>query len=220
MTQASAISAASTASTSSTTSPKRYHPALVSLHWLIAILIFGTALLAGDGGEGGERGRQAATGFAGLSTLSIHMILGILILVLLIVRLIIRWRTQRPGWASTGSALLDKVGELTHWALYIFTFGMTITGIILAAQTNRLVRAFGFAPARPTGQFTPGQFPPPGQFREGGEGAFRFGLGRLHGMIWVLLILLILLHIGAALYHQFFIKDNLMGRMWYGKQEA
>ena len=48
----------------------------------------------------------------------------------------------------------------------------------------------------------------------------RFGLGGLHGMIWVLLILLILLHVGAALYHQFFIKDNLLGRMWYGRQEA
>src|SRR6266498_827790 len=35
--------------------PKRYHPALVALHWLIAILIFGTALLAQEGeGEGGR----------------------------------------------------------------------------------------------------------------------------------------------------------------------
>ncbi len=50
-------------------------------------------------------------------------------------------------------------------------------------------------------------------------GEFRFGLGGLHGMIWVLLLLSILLHVGAALYHQFFIKDNLFKRMWFGKQE-
>jgi cytochrome b561 len=31
-------------------------------------------------------------------------------------------------------------------------------------------------------------------------------------------LLLVLLHVGAALYHQFFLKDNLLGRMWYGKQ--
>jgi cytochrome b561 len=33
-----------------------------------------------------------------------------------------------------------------------------------------------------------------------------------------LLLLLILLHIGAALYHQFLKKDHLLGRMWFGKQ--
>src|ERR1044071_5694305 len=31
---------------SSTVSPKRYHPALVTLHWLIAILIFGAFFIA------------------------------------------------------------------------------------------------------------------------------------------------------------------------------
>src|SRR5512142_2176897 len=37
--------------------PKRYHPALVALHWLIAIMIFGAFFLAhGNEGEG-ERGR-------------------------------------------------------------------------------------------------------------------------------------------------------------------
>src|SRR5512138_1031030 len=35
--------------------PKRYHPALVALHWLIAILIFGTALLVQENEGGRER---------------------------------------------------------------------------------------------------------------------------------------------------------------------
>jgi len=34
--------------------PKRYHPALVALHWLIALLILGTVLLVQEN-EGGER---------------------------------------------------------------------------------------------------------------------------------------------------------------------
>ena len=41
---------------SSLTLPKRYHPIVVTLHWLVAILIFVTALLANDGE--GERGRS------------------------------------------------------------------------------------------------------------------------------------------------------------------
>jgi cytochrome b561 len=201
--------------------PTRYHPAIVALHWLIPILIFATAFLAqgGGGGEGRREFRPGSTppagfqpgvppaGFrpperaGGASTINIHMTLGILILVLLIVRLILRWLTARPEWASTGSKLLDRVGELTHWALYLFTSLMTITGIVLASQRNLLQRLLGIAT---TAQVS---------FRRGG-----FSLGEFHGLIWVLLVLLVALHIGAALYHQFFVKDNLMARMWFGKQ--
>ncbi len=108
---------------------------------------------------------------------------------------------------------------------------MTITGLALALQTNRLARVFGGAAAAPgrfgTGQFQPGQLPPPGGFRSGGEGGEgfeggflrggRFFLGAFHGASWTLLLLLILLHIGAALYHQFLRRDNLLGRMWFGR---
>ena len=174
--------------------PKRYNPALVSLHWIIAILIFSTFLLAGDS-EGG-----AAATIAGIPTIGIHMLLGITILVLLIIRLIVRWRTEHPDWASTGNRFLDKVGEITHWALYVFVFGMTITGISLAARGNRFARTFGLASAAPSGQFRPRGF----------------SIGMFHGLIWFFLSLLILLHVGAALYHQFILKDNLLGRMWYG----
>ncbi|HCR72606.1 MAG TPA: hypothetical protein DIW23_14275 [Anaerolineae bacterium] len=31
------------------------------------------------------------------------------------------------------------------------------------------------------------------------------------------MIALVVLHTGAALYHQFIRKDNLIGRMWFGK---
>ena len=213
--------------------PKRYHPALVVLHWLTFILIFAAFFIrSGDGGEG--RGGSLIPNF---SDLGLHMILGLTVLLVLLIRLVVRWRTKRPDWASTGSSFSDKIGELTHWALYLFTFGMVITGIILAMQGNRLARTFGiggtsvpqFAQGQrpPEGQFQPGQFPPPGRgegegFRPGGGGFGRgnplFILGRLHGLIWVVLFLLILLHIGAAFYHQFFVKDNLLGRMWFGRQ--
>jgi cytochrome b561 len=196
---------------------KRYHPLLVTLHWLIAILIFATAYFAIGFGEG-EGGRGFVT-IAGFQPIAIHMLLGILTLILLVVRLIVRWRTQKPAWATTGSVILDKIGGWTHALLYFFTFAITITGITLATQTNRLARALGFSgSASQVGGGFPGQF----AGRGGGEGfrgeGFRFGLGAFHGLSWVLLLLLILLHIGAALYHQFLKKDHLLGRMWFGKQ--
>src|SRR5512142_2920044 len=118
------VASSSDAQTSPSVKPRRYHPALVALHWLIAILIFGTALLA-QGNEGGrERGegrnfRPPASqpgnlpqpgfpqgGFppqAGnqniFSRIGIHMIAGIAILALLLIRLIVRWTTKHPDWA-------------------------------------------------------------------------------------------------------------------------
>ncbi len=228
--------------------PTRYHPAVVALHWVIALLIVVTAYLAIGGGEEGRRLGGAT--IAGLPILGIHMILGILVLVLLVVRLVIRWRTRQPAWATVGSPILDKVGVVTHWGLYILTFAITITGLILALQTNRLSRVFTpssaarnqFASGQqqpgqlpPGGQSQPGQSLPFGQFqggefpRGGSEGGFARGsfsrgggffLGAFHGLSWTLLLLLIVLHVAAALYHQFLRKDNLLGRMWFGRRFA
>ena len=196
--------------------PKRFHPALVALHWLIAILIFGAFFLV-QGGEG-DRGRfrpgqgqsnfqpqiqgqgfpqggfpQQGGGAQGIfSTIGFHMIFGLTVLILLVVRLIVRWTTKHPEWASAGNKYFDWIGVLTHWGLYILTFGMVITGIILADQRGQLVRTFGI-----------GSTPVCGAFGRGG-----FSLGMFHGGIWILLVLLMAVHIGAALYHQFILKDN------------
>lgn len=213
-------------------SPKRYHPALVVLHWLIAILIFGSFFLAK--GNEGERERfrpgqgnlpsqglqqgnppqnfqpgQAVQGGAPpqvanqniFSAIGLHMIVGISVLVLLLIRMLVRLMTRHPAWATAGNPLFDWVGNLTHLGLYVLTFAMAVTGIILANQRGVLARVFGV-----------GSTPAPGTYLRGG---FRFGM--LHGGIWTLLLLLIILHVGAALYHQFILKDNLMGRMWFGK---
>jgi cytochrome b561 len=212
--------------------PRRYHPVLVTLHWLIAVLIFATAFLALSGE--GEGFRRAGPTILGLPTLGIHMILGLTVLVLLVVRLGVRLSTRQPEWATAGSGLLDKIGVVTHWGLYIFTFAITITGLILALQTNRLARVFGLGgnipPQITQAQPRTGQFPPSGEFQPGQtrprgfEGRFPrsggFFLGAFHGLSWTLLLLLIVLHVGAAFFHQFWRRDALLGRMWFGNRYA
>ena len=226
---------ASTNTSPSEIAPRRYHPALVVLHWLIAILIFAAFFLGQENEGGRERFRPGQGNFPPqgfqqgnppqnfqpgnppqgfpqggfpqqgggniFSRISLHMILGLTVLVLLIVRLLVRWRTRHPEWQSAGNRFFDWVGNLTHIGLYLLTFAMVITGIILADQRGILARTFGI-----------GSTPTPGSFRRGG-----FSLGFFHGGIWTLLLLLIILHVGAALYHQFILKDNLLGRMWFGK---
>jgi cytochrome b561 len=40
----------------------------------------------------------------------------------------------------------------------------------------------------------------------------------VHGTMFSLLFILILVHVGAAFYHQFILKDRLLSRMWFGKR--
>ena len=132
------------------------------------------------------------------------MILGIVTLVLLTVRLFARWFTKHPDWVTAGNTFFDLVGKVTHFGLYFFTYSITVTGIIMASQRGLFARVLGIgtAVARGVG-------------RRGFDG---FALGAFHGLSWSLLFLLILPHVGAALYHQFVLKDNLLSRMWFGRQ--
>jgi cytochrome b561 len=201
---------------------QRYSPIQVILHWLIAALVLITPLLASEG-EG--RGQPA---IAGLPVIGWHMIFGISILVLLVIRLLIRLLNRHPDWATTGNALLDRIGQWTHAALYFFTFAVTVTGLIFAIQTNRLAATFGGAPREfAPGIGQPGTFQPPAGARpEGGEqrGGFgggiravgRFVFRAFHELSWKILLALIILHVAAALYHQFIRRDHLLGRMWFG----
>ena len=242
MTTDSLPNAAATNTPVANATPKRYHPLLVTLHWLIAVLIFGAFFLA-KGGEN-ERGRFRPEGQPGnfpqqgfqngqgqgngqgfgsnnngqgfpqggfpqqsqsiFSTIGLHMLFGLTVLALVIIRVIVRYATKRPEWATAGNKFFNWIGELTHFGLYLLTFAIAITGIFLADQRGILARTFGI-----------GSTPTPGSFRRGG-----FSIGFLHEGVWTLLVLLLILHIGAALYHQFILKDNLLSRIWWGKDKA
>jgi cytochrome b561 len=75
----------------------RYHPLLVTLHWLLAFLIIaalfvGYFLLAPMSNSSPEKVR----------ILMVHMSVGMLILVLTIIRCVVRMLTSRPQAATIG----------------------------------------------------------------------------------------------------------------------
>ncbi|MBI5953574.1 MAG: cytochrome b/b6 domain-containing protein [Chloroflexi bacterium] len=166
--------------------PKRYSPLWVTLHWVIALLIFITFYLGIS--------TQDIPSTEKVGILRWHMPLGITVLLLMIVRFVVRWRTPHPEPATVGNALLDKIGEWTHYLLYIFAILMPLTGTLLSVTYNLAPVVFG------------------------GEGSLPRGMtSMVHGLIGPIFGLLILLHILAALYHQIIRRDNLLARMWYGK---
>ncbi len=228
--------------------PSRYHPALVTLHWVIVLLVlvnlfiglfvFAPALNAGGG----------AIFRIPQPLVAVHIAVGISILVLLVVRFAVRLRTRKPAPAGAGSPALNTLARLVHYALYVVLFALTVVGLIFAVQTNRLQRAFfgggprfasagtgnfgGFpnaqsSPGNPSfgnGANSPSFGNQPGAtpgFRGNGFRGSRAGFGSfllpLHLDLAILLGVLLIIHLSAALYHQFILKDHLIGRMSYGK---
>ena len=173
---------------------KRYHPALVSLHWLVAVLII-VALLMGSNvlnqipNDNPEK----------LLALKLHMLTGLTILVLMIVRLLIRVRTQKPPQADAGNAVLNKAGVAMHYFFYLLVFAMAGSGIataFIAGVPDIVFNNSGVALAENFNDILPRLF---------------------HGVIAKILFAMIILHFLGALYHQFVRKDGLLSRMWFGK---
>jgi cytochrome b561 len=172
--------------------PKRYHPLLVSLHWLVAILVALNLYVGRFVFSIRDYPDRAA---------AIHMVAGIAILVLVIIRFVVRVGSQRPADATSGSKLLETLAKAVHYGLYILLLVITVVGATFSLQSGRLARTFfGGGPA---------SGPPPDLV---------FLLRGVHGLTANLLLVLVVLHVLAAIYHQFIVKDNLIPRMWYGKR--
>jgi cytochrome b561 len=177
--------------TTNQTAPKRYHPVHVTLHWLVALLTF--VLLFG-----GLFVFPRVPNAEEAPLLGFHKMAGIFLGLFMIARLITRYVFKRPAPADAGHPVLNVIGKIVHFLLYVGVFTMMFTG-------DSLDEAYGLEGIlKGNGETIP-------------ENLFIYPERLLHGNIGYVMIALIVLHTGAALYHQFIRKDNLIGRMWFGK---
>jgi len=170
----------------------RYQPVLVVLHWLVALVIIGLLCLGCF-----VLANMPNSDPNKLDILVWHMSGGMFVLVLMILRLIIRRWSARPAMAVTGSPLLDRLASLAHSGFYVIVFLMIATGWT-------------------TGWFISDVFQP-----NGGSLPDNFAVFpsfRAHAALATLLAIMIVVHVAAALYHQFVLKDGRFRRMWFGKR--
>ena len=174
------------------TLPKKYHPIQVTLHWLVVVLVI-AAFVMGKTMSGLPNDANK------LAPLALHMGVGIFTLLVIVIRFVTRMKLPKPAPATAGNAFFDWVGKVVHYALYLLVFLTAISGMSLSMQAGLVPIVFGGSGA-----------PLPADF-------FEFTARMMHGFIVPALLLLVFLHVGAALYHQFILKDNLLARMGYGK---
>ena len=172
-------------------SSKQYGAVAVTIHWVSALLIF---VLLGSGFKAGNA--EAST--AKIDVLQVHISIGIAILLLTLAR--IAWwifADKKPDPLEMGK-WQDRGARAVHYMFYVVILGMVASGIGMIVLS-------GAAPIIFDGSNT--TLPD-----------FWDYLPRIpHGIGARLIILLLVLHAGAALYHHFFKKDGLLHRMWYKK---
>ncbi|MDR0776746.1 MAG: cytochrome b/b6 domain-containing protein [Azonexus sp.] len=170
---------------------KRYHAALVALHWLLALLMvvelgLGSTFLKHTPNDMPEK----------LLALRNHMAAGNLILILTLIRLAVRLKTAHPPPAYGTRVAWNQLTAAGHYALYLLPVLAAVSGLALAVQTDLpqvVFKGIGHLPADFSGH----------------------AARAAHGLLAKLLIVLIAGHALAALYHQFVRKDGLLRRMGF-----
>lgn len=172
----------------------RYHPLLVALHWLIALLIIGNL-------AGGKLLLESLSDSdpAKLEVLRLHMLGGLTILLLLVGRVVTRFATARPGPAHD-SRPLNWLAAASHAGLYLASLAMAVTGLGVA----QLAGLFPLLEGKPV------TLP---------EDWSAIAPHAGHELFSNVLIALIVLHFAGALYHMAK-RDGAARRMWFGKRVA
>jgi cytochrome b561 len=173
----------------------RYHPLLVALHWLLALLIIATLIL----GFFGLAPMPNSDPFK-IDVLRVHMAGGMLILFLMVVRFVVRMATSRPPPATTGYPGLDRIAPFSHYGFYVLVVLMAGTGLATALLSGLNTVVFGASGA-----------PLPLDLKI-------YPARIAHGFIALLFVGLITLHVVAAFHHQFIRKNGLFGRMFFGQR--
>lgn len=168
---------------------KRYHPALIVLHWLLAIAIAGVFVMGAFVLDHMKNDVPEK-----MQLLQMHVIGGLSILILTIVRLIVRIKTDKPAPVVTDNAKMDKVGVGVQHLLYLMSFLAALSGMAVAIKTDLINVLFNHVGTLPA------------DF----EGVAAHGV---HAVMAAGLILLTLVHVAGALKHHFILKNGMLSRM-------
>ncbi len=178
----------------------KYDGTAMLLHWVTALLIifmlaFGEELI-----EAGEEFEEAGEAFAGTFLPSIHVSIGVAILALTLLRLLWRVTHTAPPLPVTMKPWEVAVSKLAHLAFYALLIGIPLTGWLAFGDFVREEPAM--ASLRVFGLFALPAAPALGEAAK-----------ELHEIGSNAMIVLVALHVLAAVKHQFLDNDGVLWRM-------
>ena len=169
-----------------------YSHAARGFHWLVAALVL-TSIPIGI-----TMVNVPNLGATGDTLFHLHRSIGALVLFIMTARLIYRLRNPAPPLPADMPAQLQTAAHATHWMLY----GLLIVQPILGWVATSAYRApvlffwlFDLPPIWPENR------------------AFSEAMFRVHMGLGIIIATLIVVHIAAALYHHFVLKDRVLMRM-------
>jgi cytochrome b561 len=171
--------------------PDRYTRTAITMHWLIALLIFAAFPL-------GVYMHELPLSPDKLRLYSYHKWIGVTIFLLALIR--VSWRaTHRPPPMPESMAEWEKLAaHATHYALYALIFIIPVSGWLMSSAKGFQTVWFGVLPLPDL----------VGKNKELGD-----MLLEVHKVLNFLLFGLVLAHIGAALKHHFIERDDILARM-------
>lgn len=180
---------------------RRYNSVAMTFHWLIAVLILTNIGLAWY--------FNTLHGVEKLAIIQIHKPIGISVLVLSVLRLAWRFISPPPLLPASVSGWERVTANTVYVLFYVIMIGMPLTGWAMVSASKLIVQypiSFGLFhwPA-----ISPLTALPQAQMRRAHD-LFEF----THNTGAIIAYALIVLHVGAALRHQFFRRDEVFWRMF------
>lgn len=159
------------------------------LHWGMAVLLavlFGMAWYMTELPKGPDR----------VWWFGLHKSLGVLAFVFAVGRL--AWNRIHPVAAPEGKPLERLAAGVVHWALYGLMLALPLAGWAMSSAKDRPVEFFGL-------------FELPRLL--GPDKALGKGLEEMHEVMAMVLLIVVALHVAAAIKHQIVDRDGTLARM-------
>lgn len=165
---------------------KQYSKRTTLMHWAIFVLVIVAFYLGHEVAESEDAAGK-------LAMYPAHFLIGDLILLLTLVRIYFRKKDGAPADANA-NPLLNKVAALTHLGLNLAILATAISGFITVV-TSGVIQAFKANDPSLIPDF------------------HKVPAKEFHELFIGIMVLLVVFHVAAALYHQFVVKDNLLRRI-------
>ncbi|MFA7291670.1 MAG: cytochrome b [Rhodocyclaceae bacterium] len=170
---------------------RRYSGLTISLHWLSAALVLGAIALIEMKGWFPKNSPLRD------SVRLWHFQLGAIVLLATVVRFACLLRGSRPEPVAAKGSLERRLGASAHGLLYLLLLVLPLSGAMVLIAAGKPVSLLGLAlPVWADGS------------REAAK-----GVKSIHEFFGNLMIMMVLLHFLAALWHQFLRRDRVMLRM-------